>query len=93
MRRPRFDLVRWTFAVAPDRRNEIESHLHDLGADVLVRGGEHLVVSWEEPDGEMEELVECLELNGGPFEVTVEQFRRVGLHTLESDDAGIQEAA
>ena len=88
------DLVRWTFAVAPDRRNEIEAHLRDLGADVLVRGGEHLVVTWEEPEGEMEELVEALwELNGGPFEVTVEQFHRVGLHTLESDDAETREAA
>lgn len=80
------DLVRWTFAVDPDRRNEIEAHLHDHGADVLVRGEDQLVVSWEEPEGDMEEVVEALwGLNGGPFEVTVEEFHRVSLHTLESD--------
>ena len=88
------DLVRWTFTVDPAHRPEIEAQLHDQGADVLVRGGDQFVVAWEEPEGEMDSLVEALwELNGGPFEVTVEEFRRVGLHTLESDDVAAQEAA
>ena len=88
------DLVRWTFAVDPDRRPQIEARLHDHGADVLVRSNDQLVVSWEEPEGDMEDLIEALwELNGGPFEVTVEQFHRLGLHTLESDDVAAQEAA
>lgn len=88
------DLVRWTFAVAPDRRTDIEAHLHDHGADVLVRGEDQLVVSWEEPEGDMEEVIEALwGLNGRPFEVTVEEFHRLGLHTLESDDVAAQEAA
>ncbi len=88
------DLVRWTFAVDPDRRTEIVAYLHDHGADVLVRGEDQLVVSWEEPEGNLEEMIEALwGLNGGPFEVTVEEFHRIGLHTLESDDGAAQEAA
>jgi hypothetical protein len=88
------DLVRWTFAVDPGRRTEIEAHLHDHGADVMVRGDDQLVVSWEEPEGNLEEMIEALwGLNGGPFEVTVEEFHRLGLHTLESDDEAAQEAA
>ena len=54
------DLVRWTFAVDPDRRTEIEAHLHDHGADVMVRGEDQLVVSWEEPEGNMEEIIEAI---------------------------------
>jgi hypothetical protein len=88
------DLVRWTFAVDPDRRTEIEAHLLDHGADVMVRGEDQLVVSWEEPEGNIEEIIEALwGLNGGPFEVTVEEFHRVNLHTLESDDQAAEEAA
>jgi hypothetical protein len=80
------DMVRWTFTVNPDHRTEIETHLDDLGADVLVRGGDHFVVTWEEPEGDLDEVVEELwALNGGPFEVTLEEFHRVGLFTLESD--------
>ncbi len=88
------DLVRWTFAVDPDRRSPIEAHLLDHGADVLVRGEDQLVASWEEPASDMEEVIEALwGLNGGPFEVTVEAFRRLDLHTLQSDDDVSQEAA
>src|SRR4051794_38056551 len=89
------DLVRWTFTADPDRRTGIEAHLDDLGADVLVRGGDQFVVTWEEPEGDMEAVVEALwEINGGPFEATLEEFHRVGLHTLESDGGGTaQEAA
>jgi hypothetical protein len=88
------DLVRWTFAVNPDRRTVIEAHLDDLGADVLVRGDSQFVVNWEEPEGDLEEVVEALwDLNGGPFEVTLEEFHRVGLYALESDGVTAQEAA
>src|SRR4051794_13227566 len=88
------DLVRWTFTVNPDHRSEIQSHLDDLGADVLVRGGDQFVVTWEEPEGDMEEVVEALwALNGEPFEVTLEEFHRVGLHVLESDDVTAPGAA
>jgi hypothetical protein len=89
------DLVRWSFSVNPDRRREIETHLDDLGADVLVRGDCQFVVTWEEPDGDLEDVVEALwDLNGGPFEVTLEEFHRVGLYSLESDGvAAHQEAA
>lgn len=88
------DLVRWAFAVDPDRRSEIEAHLHDHGADVLIRGEDQLVVSWEEPERDMEEVIEVFwEINGGPCEVTVEPFHRGGLYTLESDEETARAAA
>ena len=43
------DLVRWTFTSNPDHRTEIENHLLDLGADVLVREGSEFLVTWDEP--------------------------------------------
>ena len=39
-------------------------------------------VTWEEPEGNLDEVVEALwGLNGEPFEVTLEEFHRVGLCT------------
>ena len=41
------------------------------------------VVTWDEPDREVEEIIaELWALNGAPFEVTQEDFHRLGLHTL-----------
>ena len=91
---PSIDMVRWSFTVNPVHRTEIETHLDDLGADVLVRSGDQFVVTWEEPEGDLEEVIEALwDLNGGPFEVTLEEFHRVGLYALESDGVPAQEAA
>jgi hypothetical protein len=87
--------VRWTFTSNPDHRAEIESHLLDLGADVVVREGSDFLVTWEEPDEDLLEVVETIwSLNGQPFEVIQEEFHRLSLNTLHycEDETG-QEAA
>ncbi len=89
------DLVRWTFTINPDHRTEIENHLIDLGADVLVREGSEFLVTWDEPNEDLAEVVEAIwSLNGEPFDVIQEEFQRLGLHTLHfSEDEPAQEAA
>jgi hypothetical protein len=89
------DLVRWSFTVSPDHRTEIETHLDDLGADVSVRGEDRFTVTWEEPEADLEGVVEAIwSLNGTPFEVTQEEFQRLSLYTLEhAEDAAAHEAA
>ena len=89
------DLVRWTFTIDPDHRTEIETHLLDLGADVLVREGSEFFVSWEEPDEDLAGVVEAIwSLNGTPFDVIQEEFQRLSLNTLhDSEDEPGQEAA
>lgn len=89
------DLIRWTFAVNPARGPEIAAHLNDLGLDVLVQDDSKFVVTWEEPERDVDHVIEEIwELNGEPFEVTQEEFRRVALHTLHhAEDESVQEAA
>ncbi len=85
---PTVDVVRWTFTADPAHRGEIESHLDDLGADVVARGEGQFVVSWEEPEGDLDEVLEALwALNGSPFEVTQEEFHRVAIHSLSPAEA------
>jgi hypothetical protein len=87
------DLIRWTFAIDPAHRAEIEEYLADMGLDVLVRDDSQFIVTWEEPDRTPEEVVEELwALHGSPFEVTHEEFHRLGIHVLHHDDEA-QEAA
>ncbi len=82
------DLLRWTFTVDKAHRQAIEDHLADLGADVWVREEVKFTVTWDEPEGEMLEVIEALwAIRGEPFEVTQEEFRRLALHVLEHDDA------
>ena len=91
---PAIDLVRWTFSVNPDHRAEIENHLIDLGLDVSVDDESKFVVTWDEPDRDVEEVIEEIwELNGAPFEVTQEEFHRLSLHTLNHADEDAQAAA
>ncbi len=89
------DLVRWTFTSNPDHRAEIESYLLDLGADVLVRDGSEFLVTWEEPQEDLLEVVEAIwSLNGAPFDVIQEEFQRLSLNTLhDAEEAAGQEAA
>jgi hypothetical protein len=89
------DLVRWSFTVNPAHRGEIESHLGDLGADVLVREGQDFVVIWDEPEDDLSEVIEALwSLNGAPFDVVQEGFHRLELHTIQhADDETGQQAA
>ncbi len=88
------DLIRWTFSVNPEQREPIETYLADLGLDVVVQDDARFVVSWEEPDREIDEVIETIwELNGETFEVTQEEFHRLALHTLHDEEGAAQEAA
>ncbi len=89
------DLVRWTFTSNPDHRAEIESHLLDLGADVIFRDGSDFLVTWEEPEEDLSDVVEAIwSLNGEPFDVVEEEFQRLTLHTLQySEGEPAQDAA
>ena len=57
---PATDLIRWTFSANPDHRAEIESHLDDLGLDVLVRNESQFLVTWDEPEGNLDEVIEAI---------------------------------
>ena len=82
------DLIRWTFTIEPARSPGVEAYLADLGLDVHVQGGSRFVVTWEEPDGDADEVIEGLwAAYGEPFEVTHEEFHRVNLLTLHHEDA------
>jgi hypothetical protein len=83
------DMIRITFTADPDRRAEIEGYLADLGVDVHAWGDGHVTAFWEEPEGELDEVIESLwEINGSPFEVTQESFRRLNLLVYHHEDDG-----
>lgn len=80
------DLIRWTFTADSGRREAIEAALADLGADVSSRDGGQFVVLWDEPEADLDEVVDRLwALNGSPFEVTHESFRRLELLAYQAD--------
>ena len=88
------DLVRWTFSIEPDRRGAIEGHLEDLGADVLVRDGGSFLATWDEPEIDLDAVIEALwALNESPFEITQEEFHRIALHTLAHAEDEVRGAA
>ena len=89
------DLIRWSFTINPAHRAEVEGYLNDFGLEVLVVEGSKFTVTWEEPDQEVEEVIEELwALNGEPFEVIQEEFHRLGLHTFHpAEDEPASEAA
>ena len=90
------DLIRWTFAVEPEKAPAIAEHLDDFGADAWHRGEGSFQVTWEEPEGDLNGIVEALwAIHGSPFDITQEAFRRIDLHVLqhESGDSGALEAA
>jgi hypothetical protein len=81
------DLIRWTFTVTAEHRVEIETHLLDLGLEVEARGEDTLVVTWDEPEGPVDELIEELwAINGEPFEITHEEFHRVNLLVYQPEE-------
>lgn len=89
------DLIRWTFTIDPARRAQVEEYLTDLGLEVLVRDDAHVSVSWDEPEGNLDEVIEGLwEVHGEPFEITQEEFHRQSLVRLqyEEDDTGAERA-
>jgi hypothetical protein len=88
------DLVRWSFAINPAHRVAIEAYLSDLGADVLVRDGQDFLVTWDEPEDDLSGVIEAIwSLNGEPFDVIQEGFRRLELHTIQHEDEPGREAA
>jgi hypothetical protein len=88
------DRVLWTFTAEAGRRPEIEGYLAALGFDVYVKGGRQFVVLWEEPEGDLGEVVEGLwEVGGGPFEVTHEELGRLSHLVYYSEDEPIGESA
>jgi hypothetical protein len=83
------DLIRWTFSVNPDHRAEIEEHLTDLGLDILVRDGSQFLVSWDEPEGNIDEVIEAIwAINEEPFEITQEEFHRQSLLHINHEEDG-----
>ena len=85
------DLIRWTFTIDPERRVDLEAYLADLGLDVVVRDDRQFVVSWEEPDRDLDEVIQELwAIYGEPFELTHEEFHRQALLSVnpaEGDEA------
>ncbi|WP_165249886.1 hypothetical protein [Paludisphaera soli] len=81
------EMIRWTFAVDPAHRGEIETYLLDQGLEVLVRGEETMVATWDEPEGSIEEVIEGMwAIAGSPFEVTHEEFHRANLLLYDADE-------
>lgn len=88
---PTIDLLRWTFTADPDQAAGIEEHLIDMGLDVLVREDSSFTVTWDEPEGNVDAVVEAIwALNGQPFEITQEEFRRTTMVTVHHEDDGTQ---
>lgn len=85
------DLLRWSFSVSPDHAAAIEEHLCDLGLDVLVRDEIQFLVSWEEPEGNIDAVIEAIwALNEEPFEITQEEFHRQNiLHIQHEEEEGV----
>lgn len=88
------DMIRWTFTIDPARSGEVEGYLADLGPEVYTHGEGRFTVLWEEPEGDLGEVVEALwEVHGGPFEVTHEEFRREGYSVYHADEEAATEVA
>ena len=80
------DLIRWTFTVPAAAAEAIESYLTDLGADVFTRDGQTFHVTWDEPDQNLDPVVEAIwSLAGAAFEITQEEFHRLALHILQHE--------
>jgi hypothetical protein len=81
------DLIRWTFDIDPNSCNEIEAYLLDLGLEVFVREPSQIVAIWDEPEGNLDEVVEAIwAIHGEPFEITHEEFHRRNLLQIYHED-------
>ena len=81
------DLIRWTFTIDPAQLSAVEGYLSDLGLDVHASAEGRIVATWEEPDGDVDEVIEGLwAAHGAPFEITHEEFHRAALWSLHHED-------
>lgn len=88
------EMIRWTFAVDPSRHGDIEAYLVDQGLEVLVRGEDTMVATWDEPEGDPAEVIEGMwAVAGTHFEVTHEEFHRVNLSVYDADDDEVKAVA
>lgn len=88
------DLIRWTFTIDPARLAEVVGLLNDHGLHVHDHGDGLLVATWDEPEGDPDELIEALwEVHGAPFEVTHESFRRLEHLAYHLDEDAADQAA
>lgn len=86
------EMIRWTFTVDPAHRSAIEGYLTDQGLEVMVRGEDTMVATWDEPEGEIEEVIEGMwAVAGSPFEVTHEEFHRANLLVYHDEAEGEEE--
>jgi hypothetical protein len=87
------DMIRWTFTIDPAQRAAIEGYLTDQGLEVMVRGEDTMVATWDEPEGAVEEVIEGMwAVAGAPFEVTHEEFHRANLLIYQDEAEGEDEA-
>ena len=88
------DMIRWTFSVSRETRDEIATHLTDLGMDVVATAEGQFLVTWDEPDRDTDELAsELWDIHGEPFDIIQEEFRRITHVLIHADDADGAEAA
>jgi len=90
------DLIHWTFTVPVAAVAAVQGHLTDLGADVYIRDEQNFLVIWEEPEYDLDSVVESVwSLVGEPFEITQEEFHRLALHILqhEAEQTAVEEPA
>jgi hypothetical protein len=81
------DVIRWSFEADPIHAGELEAYLEDLGIDVYVKPEGRFTAIWEEPDGDPDEVVDALwKINGAPFDVTYEEFRRTDHLVYETQE-------
>lgn len=83
------EMIRWTFTIDPAQRAAIEGYLTDQGLEVMVRGEDTMVATWDEPEGEIEEVIEGMwAVAGAPFDVTHEEFHRANLLIYQDESEG-----
>lgn len=81
------DLVRWTFSITPEQVKAAEEYLGDQSAEFVVTSDGQVTVTWEEPEGDLDQVIDELwSALGAPVEITHEEFRLVNRLVYESED-------
>jgi hypothetical protein len=80
------NLIRWTFTPDAAHRAELETYLADHGLEVYVNVDGRFTVLWDEPEGEIDGVVEELwEINGAVFEVTHEEYLHLNHYVYHAE--------